>query len=100
MALPSKRYDLVKNQIACWPSTGGVWLLDANIAYLDHLHLNKLENFEKDHNAQAEDKFCEDIHQLGAMHFEIYGPSTIPDPECSWMSCVLPQWNDRCIWPF
>ncbi|RYF35763.1 MAG: hypothetical protein EOO38_28640, partial [Cytophagaceae bacterium] len=54
-------------RVACWPSTGGVWIKDAELVDLDFLGLSRIRDTPRQSDtAAAEDKFCTTLKMLGA----------------------------------
>ncbi|KAF2869095.1 hypothetical protein BDV95DRAFT_578360 [Massariosphaeria phaeospora] len=66
---PSARSTLTRHgaRVACWPSTGGVWIKHADVVDLDFLGLNRLRDVPRHlNNPTAEDAFCKKLTLNGA----------------------------------
>ncbi|KAF2827969.1 hypothetical protein CC86DRAFT_369148 [Ophiobolus disseminans] len=65
---PTQRSSLLKHgaRIACWPSTGGVWIKHADLVDLNFLGLSRFLDTSRQFDQAAEDNFCTKLKMLGA----------------------------------
>lgn len=70
---PSKRSSLLKygSRVACWPSTGGVWIKHADLVDLNFLGLERQYDTPRQFNQTAEDEFCEQLRKVGAQWWRL-----------------------------
>lgn len=88
---PIRRYDLEYDQVACWPSTGGVWIKALSPLEMQHLNLDRFADAERSADHVEEDAFCIKLQQLGASWWEL--PPQWPWPT-SWCGSI-----DACVQP-
>ncbi|KAH7380702.1 hypothetical protein BKA66DRAFT_419555, partial [Pyrenochaeta sp. MPI-SDFR-AT-0127] len=57
---PTSRSSLGKYgaRVSCWPSTGGVWIKQADLVDLNFLELSRFTDTPRQFDQTAEDKFC------------------------------------------
>lgn len=53
-------------RVACWPSTGGIWIKHADPLDMDFLGLNRFVDTPKQHSREAEDEFYTHVKMLSA----------------------------------
>lgn len=63
--LPTARYDIYTNKAACYPSSGGIWMVELDALELRHLNINRFESTERSTNQDEEDDFCHKLRQFG-----------------------------------
>jgi hypothetical protein len=65
---PRRRSDIFKGgaRVACWPSTGGVWVKNVDLVEMDFLGLNRLGHTPRQFNQTDEDEFCGRFRAIGA----------------------------------
>ncbi|KAJ5086516.1 hypothetical protein NUU61_007823 [Penicillium alfredii] len=63
--LPITRYDIYTGQVACYPSSGGIWMAELGPLELQHLNINRFESTERSWNQADEDKFCDQLRPFG-----------------------------------
>lgn len=68
---PISRYDLAYDQVACWPSTGGVWIKHLSPVEMQYLGLDRFADAERSADPAEEDTFCTKLRQLGASWWEL-----------------------------
>ncbi|OAL46674.1 hypothetical protein IQ07DRAFT_477131, partial [Pyrenochaeta sp. DS3sAY3a] len=50
--------SIQKARVACWPSSGGIWIKHADLVDLDFLRLDRFVDTPRQFNQTAEDEFC------------------------------------------
>jgi hypothetical protein len=69
---PNKRYDLNTNKLACWPSTGGVWIRSQTTpAELLWLGIDRFSNTNRSSSVLEEDQFCSTLRTHGASWYSL-----------------------------
>lgn len=70
---PTIRSSLVKHgaRVACWPSSGGVWIKQADIVDMEFLGLDRFQDTPRQFNQTAEDVFCTKLKMSGADWWEL-----------------------------
>ena len=70
---PTLRSELVRHgaRVACWPSSGGVWIKHADLVDLNFLKLSRLEDTPRQFNQTAEDEFCTTLKLTGAEWWQL-----------------------------
>ncbi|KAF2033747.1 hypothetical protein EK21DRAFT_108535 [Setomelanomma holmii] len=65
---PHSRSSLTRSgaRVACWPSTGGIWIKDVGLVDMEFLGLSPFEDTPRQFNKTAEDKFCTALKMVGA----------------------------------
>lgn len=101
---PTARVTLLEHvaRVACWPSTGGVWIKHASRPDLDFLDLDHRHDTARrwPYNGTEEDGFCARMRLLSAQFWGT--PPTIEDLECLVLeSCVKPSLKGELeiAWP-
>jgi hypothetical protein len=61
-------------RVACWPSSGGVWIKHADLVELDFMGVNRLRNTLRQFNQTAEDEFCTKLKLVGADWWQLPPP--------------------------
>jgi hypothetical protein len=82
------------NKVACWPSSGGVWIKRLKSVELDYLGLSRFDDTERSSDQAEEDSFCAQFRKTGAKHYLLppawYDPD---DVECKDIdACAFPNW--------
>src|ERR1700753_1150060 len=80
--IPTTRYDLRTNMLACWPSDGGMYTIRATPALLSPLEIGRFGSTSKSLDPFQEDAFCKKLRQLGAARWADYSPCTEPNMDC------------------
>lgn len=74
-SLPTARYDIDTNHVACYPSSGGIWMAELGPVELQYLGINRFESTERDLDQDADDAFCRELRLFGGMWYDGYpGP--------------------------
>jgi hypothetical protein len=72
---PSKRSSLLehRSRVACWPSTGGVWIKHALRPDLDFLGIPYNEDVDRlwPYNSMLEDEFCYKMRLVGSSFYTL-----------------------------
>ncbi|KAF2005048.1 hypothetical protein P154DRAFT_518623 [Amniculicola lignicola CBS 123094] len=70
---PTARSTILRHgaRIACWPSTGGVWIKTADVAEIDFLDIDRFEDTPRQFNTTAEDEFCQKLRMTGAEWWQL-----------------------------
>ncbi|KAH8707179.1 hypothetical protein GQ44DRAFT_557501, partial [Phaeosphaeriaceae sp. PMI808] len=57
---PSARSAVVEHgaRVACWPSSGGIWIRHANLVDMSFLGVDRWLDTPRQFNQTAEDEFC------------------------------------------
>jgi hypothetical protein len=106
--IPKMRSRLIRGgaRVACWPSTGGIWLKQADLVDMDFLGLNRFADTPKQHtyNAHAEDQFCTLMKMLGADFYKLplRAEKRRPGIACETLeSCFEPDYKNNFLlaWP-
>lgn len=63
-----------KARVACWPSSGGVWIKHADLVELDFLDLDRFADTPQQFNQTAEDEFCKRLKMIGAEWWKLPAP--------------------------
>jgi hypothetical protein len=65
---PNARSTITKHgaRVACWPSTGGIWIKHANLLDMNFLDLDRFEDTPRQPDHAAEDEFCTRLRLVGA----------------------------------
>ena len=73
---PTMRSAIMEHgaRVACWPSSGGVWIKAADIVDLDFLGLDRLSDTARQFNQTSEDEFCTILTMVGASWWPIPPP--------------------------
>ncbi|KAF2131382.1 hypothetical protein P153DRAFT_194207 [Dothidotthia symphoricarpi CBS 119687] len=80
-AEPVSRSSLVKYgaRVACWPSSGGIWIKHADLVDLNFLGLSRIEDTPRQFNQTAEDEFCTKLKMTGPEWWKL--PATFGERE-------------------
>lgn len=67
-AEPVARSTLITHgaRVACWPSSGGVWIKHADVVDMEFLGVDRFEDTPKQFNQTREDEFCTKLKMTGA----------------------------------
>lgn len=58
-------------RVACWPSSGGIWIKHADLVEMEFLSLNRLKSTPRQYNQTAEDEFCTKLKMVGAEWWQL-----------------------------
>lgn len=107
---PMERSSVMKYgaRVACWPSSGGIWIKDAELVDLDFLGLSRFSNTPRQFNQTAQDQFCTTLKMVGAEWWNL--PSSFEKREhlgkgqfaCDTLeTCLEPdvRWEYFIAWP-
>lgn len=74
-AEPTARSTITKfgARVACWPSTGGIWIKHADPLEIDFLGLDRYKEVQRSspHRGAAEDAFCNQLRMVGAQWWDL-----------------------------
>ncbi|KAI9927443.1 hypothetical protein ASPWEDRAFT_186797 [Aspergillus wentii DTO 134E9] len=92
---PRIRYEPGRRGIACYPSTGGMWIANAEPLILQHLNVDRFTRTERFQDP-AEDKFCDRLRVVGASWWD-FSPETVYE----YIDCEPDDWEvyDKPPWP-
>jgi hypothetical protein len=70
---PIRRVDIFNGgaRVACWPSTGGVWVKNLDLVEMEFLGLNRLGHTPRQFNQTAENEFCGRLRAIGAQWWKL-----------------------------
>lgn len=89
---PIKRYELGYDIVACWPSTGGVWVKKLSPVEMQYLGVDRFADTERSTDPAEEDAFCAKLQRLGASWWELTPSWELPTLWCENIdACVKPK---------
>lgn len=70
---PTARSTPLKHgaRVACWPSSGGIWIKHADVVDLEFLGLDRFDSTPRQFNQTAEDEFCSTLKMVGAEWWQL-----------------------------
>jgi hypothetical protein len=100
--LPTARSRLTRHgaRVACWPSTGGVYVEHADIIDMHFLGLNRFADTDRSYNVTAEDEFCTTLKMLGTdwWSFPLRPEQMNPGKPCTTLeTCFKPDIKNELL---
>lgn len=70
-SLPTVRYSIYTQHDACYPSSGGIWMVELGPLELQHLGIARFESTERSSIQAEEDAFCHELRKFGGSWYNL-----------------------------
>ncbi|PGG99366.1 hypothetical protein AJ79_08560 [Helicocarpus griseus UAMH5409] len=65
------RFDSATGNVACWPSTGGIWVSSLHPVEVQYLSIDRFSVVERSSEQEEEDRFCQMLRIFGASWWDL-----------------------------